>query len=244
MTDRPDAPTSPMNANGQSLAAITGSTFSCAVCGAVCNSPPSQLSKRKTCSYQCAAELRWGKAPALKCCNCGKSFFAKRRSESPKTCSSQCLSEYMSRRKRELGQGWGWKAREAARAACAKPGYSDKLSQSLKGMVHSTARTRKHSKQHHRASVYFVKSPRNVIYLVMNTVAFVSENEHLFPPETVKWKERRTGRCGSIGCAAVHGLNRLNRGERGVWRGWMKVSNSEGKEAVDYLPRTFIESNS
>jgi hypothetical protein len=41
-------------------------------------------------------------------------------------------------------------------------------------------------------------------------------------------------------CAATNGLNSLNRGERGSWRGWMKVGNTEGKDAVDYLPREFM----
>jgi len=216
-------------------------TFECVVCGAVCESAPSQAGRRKTCSYQCASKLRWGDAPSLECCVCGKLFKAKRRSERPKTCSRNCLSEHMKTRKKELKQGWSNKARESARAARRKAGYSEKLSVALRGMVHSTPKTRRLSPQHHRASVWFVKSPSNVIYLVMNTTAFVAANAHLFPPKTVKWREKPGLKKGSWSCAASHGLNRLNRGERGTWRGWMKVGNLEGKEAVELLPRSFSE---
>jgi len=100
-----------------------------------------------------------------------------------------------------------------------------------------TPKTSRFSSQHHKALCFFVKSPKNITYMVMNVRKFIVENETLFPPETTRWKMGK----GGESCAASHGLCAIGTGRRGVWRGWMKVGNIEGKENIELLPRTFQE---
>ena len=211
---------------------------SCCVCGETIAVPSM---RRKTCSFKCRTALIWGKVTDRQCVICGESFTPKKNSDISRACSLKCGHKLMAQIKKELGQGWSDAARQSsARTNRLEEKREERRRQSL-GRAHTSPLTAKHSPRHHHAAIYFVKSPKNRIYLVMNTTAFVAANESLFPPETVVWRVKGGRKRSSLSCAASDGLNRLNRGERGVWRGWMKVANTEGKEAVDYLPREFID---
>jgi hypothetical protein len=148
----------------------------------------------------------------------------------------------MAATKKRLKQHPNRQAVVKARATCQTEEYRAKMANLITGRKHTKPKTARHSALHTRASVFFVKSPQNVTYLVMNVTKFVAEHEHLFPPETVKWKKSSRLESSQT-CLAVNGLYKINRGYRGTWRGWMKVGNLEGKEAIDLLPRSFVEPN-
>jgi len=162
------------------------------------------------------------------------------------TCSRKCGVLLMKKTKKDLGIGWP----KEAWIASAKSWQGDLGEERrenarirVTGTIHTLPNMARNSPKHHNGVVFFVKSPRNITYLVMNATAFVVANESLFPPETVVWKANQHSD-RSLYCLASRGLQKLGRGDIGSWHGWMKVGNTEGKEAVDYLPREFIDAES
>lgn len=196
-----------------------------------------EAKRRKTCSYVCAAKLRWPQKPSRECVVCTRLFTPKR--DEHQCCSKKCASEKMAATHRASGHRPPPHAIEAKLAAMRTPEHRLKMRKIQQGRIQKTAKSARESALHSRAAVFFVKSPANVTYLVMNITKFVSEHESLFPPDAVVWKW--TGRSKS--CRATIGLHSINKGHRGTWRGWMKVSDLEGKQNLELLPRTFVEQN-
>ena len=217
--------------------------FQCQVCKEMFKANSiNEAKRRKTCSYACAGKLkRQPPRPSRECDVCGYLFSPKR--DDQHCCSRACATQRMAVTHRTNKHRPPPEAKAKAQEVMRSPEYREHQSQINKGRVQKTDKSRRHSARHSRAAVFHVKSPANVTYLVMNITKFVSEHENLFPPDAVVWK--RTGKHGaSRECRATIGLHSINRGHRGVWRGWMKVGNLEGKENIELLPRTFVEPNS
>lgn len=206
----------------------------CCICGGVL--PPRAA---KVCSSKCCAILRWGEKKERQCLICGEHFMPRKNSSKIVTCSKSCGFKLTQKTRNEFGIGWPKEAWIASAKTPRTEKWRKDASLRARGFVHKSPNMARHSAKHHSSSVFFVKSPRNITYLVMNATAFVAANESLFEPETVIWKTNKHS-SASLWCLASRGLQRLNRGEMGSWHGWMLVGNTEGKESVDYVPRDFI----
>ncbi len=204
----------------------------CLVCGKKVHVLPCRTSW-KTCSIACRKLLR-PKQRLRRCLQCGVEFNATRNDRT--LCSNKCRNKYTGEifRQKKISvfttrDPNKWKASVT----------SDKARERTKALHTNRKRTselsRQNSPNHVKAATFFVKSPRNITYLVMNICKFVSENETLFPAETVVWtwvgKSRR--------CRATMGLSQINRGIRGSWKGWMRIGNLEGKENIELVPRAY-----
>jgi len=191
--------------------------------------------KTKFCSRKCFGlymRSRQRKIQPEKTCGvCGNTF----RHHKNKFCSRACSRKDQSERQKGVNPHL-FADPEKFRASLRTDEHRQRCSRTHRGAVRTTPNSRALSATHSSAAVFFVKSPANVTYLVMNIVKFVFENEHLFPPESVKWKWFGKSRH----CNASSGLHQIYRGHRGTWRGWMVVGRTEGRENIDLLPRSLV----
>jgi len=214
-------------------AAHGSASFICAECGKLSPRKPSHV-WRVTCSMTCAAKRKTKQRSAI--CGCCRQAF-KPSKTNQKYCSVPCSKKGSATTRLEMGlrpdHGEEW-----ARAMKSEK-HRNICSVAHKGKKMKTPKTARHSAMHHKALCFFVKSPRNTTHIVINVRKFIVDNESMFPPETVIWRKHKGGEI----CRAATGLYSIASGKRGVWRGWMKVGNLEGKENTDLLPRTFLEQN-
>lgn len=89
------------------------------------------------------------------------------------------------------------------------------------------------------ATKALLRSPQNVIYLVVNVTDFVRSNPQLFPSDDLNWHISSLRNPKTYLCRAVSGLcslipyrrdGRLKTNVQGSWKGWTFVSNVEIKE--------------
>ena len=188
---------------------------------------------RKACSYTCSGVLR-RKRVDRSCKECGIVF--RPPNAASVYCSNKCRHSANGKRMIEKGlTPQKFIDEKKWRESVTSKEFREKIGAIKKGVIQTKPLVARNSARHHRAVTFFVKSPENVTYLVMSIVKFVREHEHLFLPEQIKWKNDK----GSWRCRATIGFHQIYRGYAGVWRGWMVVSQREGRENIDLLPRQF-----
>ena len=210
-------------------------TLKCHQCGKEWKEKPSHH-WRKFCSYKCGGIAK-RKAMEKKCLECGSVFQTTSLNRKKTLCSARCVRQWLDRKRKQRGMN----PRDYADpvkwlASVTSKEYREKASRVHTGAVMKTKRSRRLSPDHAHAVEAFVRSPMNVIYHVRNITRFVTLNQGLFLPETVKWENR--GKHGSSrSCLAVHGLAQIIRGVRGSWHGWTAVGKREGRERFDLIGR-------
>lgn len=88
------------------------------------------------------------------------------------------------------------------------------------------------TENHFNAKYYRFRSPKNVIIEGKNLSLLIRKNVHMFPPETVVWKNKGHG----MSCFADKGLRslRAKHGKVCSWRGWTLVLPGETVEDLGY----------
>lgn len=96
---------------------------------------------------------------------------------------------------------------------------------------------------------WYLTSPQGTRHAAHNLCHFVRNNPHLFAPEDVLWKRRKSKKgLGSAYCKATAGLSNVRQGRARSWKGW---SLTDGKPplrrinwgAVDWSKSTSQISN-
>ena len=197
-------------------------TIICTQCGKVFETKPSHH-WRKTCSCVCAGMAKRNKVPKP-CPECGKPRMTSLNKE-PRMCRP-CAAISKGRRLRETGRSPQASAtvesEERRRKALASPEVRAKRAAKAIGRKCDTEKTRKFSEAHFKGVKATFRSPDNQTYRVSNITAFVNKNPHLFQPEDVISKGKR-----SYYSNATLGLSHIHAGRRGSWKGWTLVSFTE-----------------
>ena len=97
----------------------------------------------------------------------------------------------------------------------------ERVSKAMLGVPKTTDKCRRLSPRHAKAIDMMVRSPSGTLHHVLNTRAFVSQNENLFSPDDVIWRIAKQPH-KSIYCRASNGLASLHRNvnTRLSWKGW------------------------
>ena len=213
-------------------------TKKCIGCGKEWKEKPSHA-WRKYCSLACRGIATRRSKPRV-CAHCGITFETNWKTRYNKTCSTVCAHRLQAIKLKEREHNprrYSDKAKWLAAMQSAETRKS--ISESNTGKVRTTPKSARHSAEHCRAVECFVRAPNNVVHYVRNITRFVHQHPELFPPGTVQWKPcNKNG--SSRRCAAAHGLSVIARGYRMTWRGWMVVSNREGRERYDLIGRNML----
>lgn len=188
--------------------------------------------------------LRLSRRVKLTCLRCGKEWLEKPSQSHRKYCSMRCRNQaYVVAGNfpcPDCGKAI-YRIPSRAHIRCRNCGQKRQgQTMSGKNPMHQPPKTvKKFSPDHCNAVECFFRSPDNVILYCRNIARFVHEHKNLFDPNDVIVKPKG-GRPLSGGYSnATNGLSKIYRGYRSVWKGWMIVSNREGRERVDLIGRNW-----
>ena len=125
------------------------------------------------------------------------------------------------------------------------PAHTDKIIRKLTG-VPANGRTAM-GPENRLSLVGRLRDPDGRVHAFRNLMHFVREHHHLFHPDDVAWRPRKTppakypdkARDSKV-CNAYTGLARLNPSTKcqvGSWKGWTWIGDSERRQAVDTISR-------
>lgn len=195
--------------------------------------------KRKYCSHECAiaASTKKGNFP---CPNCGKPMFRKQFKRDRKCMS--CTRTIHGMHLKAIGVNpYVFETDESKSrrlASLRTEQHRKRVSIQWLDKPKTSPLQKKFSPRHSRAIECFFRDPKNVIHYCCNISKFVNENRHLFADDDIIQKRPSK----SYLCNATKGLAALHRGDVLTWKGWMFVSNREGRERFDLIARN-SESN-
>ncbi len=212
----------------------------CKRCGTEWMEKPSHA-WRQYCSRPCMS-AGFTTTANFPCPDCGKSIirrpcFAKRRCLE---CGHKRASELMISRGHTPMRFATVESEGVRRKIFSSAEYSAMVSKRFKGIPKTHERHRRFSRNHVRAVECFFKAPNNVVHYCRNISRFVHENQHLFNPADVIQKTHGGKPSRSYVCNATQGLARISRGANTTWKGWLLVSNRDGRERFDLIGKNFV----
>ena len=216
-------------------------TKTCKHCGKEWKEKPSHA-WRKYCSRACMS-ADYTTTANFPCPDCGKEIIRQ-----PYKAKHRCHECAMKRHSAYLiGKGHNpyvfetQASREKRLAAIRSDANRQRLSELFKDKPKTAECHKKFSARHARAVECFFRDPRNVTHYCRNICKFVNDNKHLFNEEDTIQKIHGGKPSKSYVCNATQGLSRIQRGENGSWKGWLVVSNREGRERFDLIGRNWHE---